>query len=81
MDCDIKQKVCLKKNKSQLTELALECGLTEDEIDGKTIPQLCRLIIEARGDTWEEFGCDLSTNDCKKNMTRKEIDALAKNVE
>ena len=24
MDCDIKQKVCLKKNKAQLTELALE---------------------------------------------------------
>jgi len=78
MDCDIKQKVCLKKNKSQLKELALECGLTEDEIDGKTIPQLCKLIIQARGDDWEEYGCDVSSNDCNKNMSRKEIDALAK---
>ena len=78
MDCDIKQKVCLKKNKAQLTELALECGLTEDEIDGMTISQLCKLIIQTRGDEWEEYGCDVSSNDCNKNMSRKEIDTLAK---
>ena len=78
MDCDIKQKVCLKKNKPQLIELALDCGLTEDEIDGKTIPQLCKLIIQVRGDEWEEYGCDVSSNDCNKNMSRKEINALAK---
>ena len=78
MNCYIKQKVCLKKNKAQLTELALECGLTDDDIDGKTIPQLCKLIIQKRGDDWEEYDCDVSSNDCNKNMSRKEIDALAK---
>ena len=78
MDCNIKQKVCVKKNKNQLKELALECGLTEDDIDGKTISQLCKLIIEANGNVWEEYGCDISPNDCNKYMTRKEIDSLAK---
>jgi hypothetical protein len=77
MDCDIKQKVCLRKNKSQLTELALECGLTEDEIDGKSIPQLCKLIIEKRGDVSEEYDCDVSSNDCTKNIDKSDLIKLA----
>ena len=78
IDCDINQKKCVKLKRDNVEKLAKSCGIKN--VTSKTIPVLCKAIVEKRGDEWEEAKLDCNITDGKCNKTsRSELEKLAIN--